>query len=62
MLVSDVRREPISTRVLEPAANRIQAPAEATAESWLSTDKINVSSSTASPKVASTLNPGDCGT
>jgi hypothetical protein len=43
------------------AADVIRDAAEAMAESWLSTERITVSSSTASAKLASTSRIGDCG-
>jgi len=44
-----------------PAAMTIRAAAEAMALSWLSTDRTSVSSSSPSPKAASTVSTGEPG-
>ena len=56
-----VRREPISISGRPPAAVTIRAAAEAIAQSWLSTDRTSVSSSTASANVPVTVSTGEPG-
>ncbi len=58
---SPARREPISARGRSPAATLIRAAADAIAESWLSTDRTRVSSTTASANVPSTVRIGEPG-
>ena len=55
------RRDPISTQGRSPAATVIREAAEAMAESWLSTERMKVSSRQASAKLASTRSTGECG-
>src|SRR5690606_35402460 len=59
--ISCVRRDPISASGRPPAALVIREAADATAESWLSTDRMRVSSTTASPNDPSTVRTGDPG-
>jgi hypothetical protein len=56
-----VRREPISMIGRPRAAVTIRAAAAATALSWLSTDRISVSSTTHSPKPPDTVRIGEPG-
>ncbi len=56
-----MRRDPISMIGRPAAAVTIRAAAEATAQSWLSTDRASVSSTTASAKVPVTVSMGEYG-
>ncbi len=56
-----VRRLPISISGLPPAATTMRAAAEATAQSWFSTESTSVSMTTASAKVPETLSTGESG-
>jgi hypothetical protein len=56
-----VRRDPISSSRRPEPAHDIRDAAAATAQSWLSTLRMSVSSSTASANVPSTTRMGDPG-
>ena len=56
-----VRRDPISSTERSPAAPRMRAALVAMALSWLTTDRMRVSSRTASPKRPSTVTTGEPG-
>ena len=58
---SPARREPISASGRSPAAMLIRAAAVATAESWFSTLRASVSSTTASANVPSIVRIGEPG-
>ena len=53
-----VRRDPPSINVRPPAASAIRAAADATAQSWLRTESITVSSTTHSANEPATVSTG----